>query len=177
MWTHFWDMHSGGGTKVLRMPDGSFTEGSRFSQEGQPVNHIYIQAPEDEAKVIFYNRFGHNPERVSCTCCGEDYSISSNEDLAQLTGYHRHCQWLSVEGEAGGGQYIESQSEDLRKYVTDGDDEQVWQAYLDSRGSAAKYQTLEQYMNEPEVLFIPATHIKPEERRGSVPEQGYVWVG
>ena len=45
MWTHFWDMHSGGGQK-------------------EKFGHCYIEAPENEAKVIFYNRFGHNPERV-----------------------------------------------------------------------------------------------------------------
>ena len=48
-WTLFWDMASGGDTKE------------------EPYENIYIEAPEEEAKVIFYNRFGHNPERVSCT--------------------------------------------------------------------------------------------------------------
>jgi hypothetical protein len=32
-WTHFWDMSSGGGRK-------------------EPQNHIYIEAPEDEADVL-----------------------------------------------------------------------------------------------------------------------------
>jgi hypothetical protein len=69
-WTHFWDMYSGGGKK-------------------EPWSHIYIEAPEEEAKVIFYNRFGHSPERVSCTCCGGDYSITEYKTLAQATEYHR----------------------------------------------------------------------------------------
>lgn len=56
-WTQFWDMHSGGGLKE------------------EPYNMIYIEAPEDVAKTIFFNKFGHNPERVSCTCCGDDYGI------------------------------------------------------------------------------------------------------
>lgn len=72
MWTLLWDMHSGGSQK-------------------EKWAKIYIEAPEEEAKIIFYNRFGHNPERVSCTCCGSDYSISSDEDLKQLSGYHRGC--------------------------------------------------------------------------------------
>lgn len=55
-WTRFFDMSSGGGSK-------------------EPHEVILIEAPEDEAKVIFYNRFGHNPERISCACCGVDYSI------------------------------------------------------------------------------------------------------
>lgn len=176
MWAHFWDMHSGGGTKVVRLDDGSFIDGNRMTDEGQPINHVFIEAAEQEAKTIFYNRFGHNPERVSCGCCGGDYSISEGADLAQLTAYHRHCAWQSVEGEQGGGHYVEAQSESLRQYVAGAEDDAAWQAYLDSRGNAAKYRTLEEYMKDPEVLFIPATHIKPEERKGDVPTQGYVWV-
>jgi len=176
MWTHFWDMHSGGGTKVIRLDDGSFIDGDNYVKEGQPINHIYIEAPEDEAKVIFYNRFGHNPERVSCTCCGGDYSISEGESLAQLTGFHRHCAWESVKGEKGGGHYVERQDEGHRKYILHGDDDAVWQAYLTERGDSVKYQTLEEYMKNDDVLFIPKSHIKPEERKGEVPEQGFVWV-
>lgn len=37
MWTEFWDMHSGGGQK-------------------EKWAKIYIEAPEEEARVIFYNR-------------------------------------------------------------------------------------------------------------------------
>lgn len=73
-WTNFWDMHSGGKQK------------EKFAQ-------CYIEAPEPEAKVIFYNRFGHNPERVTCTCCGEDYSISEHKTLGQASGYQRGCKW------------------------------------------------------------------------------------
>lgn len=172
MWTHFWDMHSGGGTKVIRLEDGSYIEGNRMTKAGQPVNHIYIEAPEAEAKTIFYNRFGHNPERVSCTCCGDDYSISEGKDLAQLTAFERHCAY-----DDDAQKWVERQCERLREYVPGAKDDAVWQAYLESRGDAAKYRTLEEYMNDPETLFIPATHIKPEERRGNVPAQGYMWVG
>jgi hypothetical protein len=77
MWTHFWDMHSGGGIK-------------------EKWAHIYIEAPEAEAVVIFYNRFGHNPNRITCTCCGEDYAISSDDDLAQLTQFHRGSRALDA---------------------------------------------------------------------------------
>lgn len=69
-WTTFWDMHSGGSQK-----------------EKWPL--IFIEAPKNEAKIIFYSRFGHNPERVTCTCCGDDYSISEENSLEQATGYHR----------------------------------------------------------------------------------------
>ena len=74
-WTSFWDMHSGGGCKE------------------SPYEKIYIEAPEDEAIVIFYNKFGHNPHRVTCTCCGEDYSIDESDSLGHATAYHRGCKW------------------------------------------------------------------------------------
>jgi hypothetical protein len=58
MWTHFFDMSSGGSEKL-------------------DWTHIYIEAPLDEARVIFYNRFGRNPDYVTCTCCGSDYSVNA----------------------------------------------------------------------------------------------------
>jgi len=69
-WTQFWDMHSGGGQKL-------------------DWAKIYIEAPEREAISVFYSRFGRNPNRVSCTCCGEDYSISESDTLEEATAYHR----------------------------------------------------------------------------------------
>ena len=62
MWTKFMDTYSGGNKK-------------------ENWENIYIEAPKEEAKVIFYNRFGHNPDRVTCTCCGPDYSIYEEETL------------------------------------------------------------------------------------------------
>ena len=70
MWTEFMDMHSGG-----------------FQKE--PYSHIYIEAPEDKAVVIFYNIFGHNPNRVTCTCCGPDYSILESDSFDEATRYWR----------------------------------------------------------------------------------------
>lgn len=74
-WTHFWDMHSGGD---LKQP---------------PYHHIYIEAAKDEACTIFYNRFNHNPYRVSCTCCGEDYSVDQYDTLEEATAHQRACTW------------------------------------------------------------------------------------
>lgn len=73
-WTKFMDMHSGGNLKEKQA-------------------YIYIEAPEKEARVIFYNRFGHSPDRVTCTCCGEDYSLSEYSSLKQATGYDRGCEY------------------------------------------------------------------------------------
>ena len=131
-WTLFWDMHSGGGSK------------EEWSQ-------IYIEAPEEEAKVIFYNRFGHNPERVTCTCCGDDYSISEDKSLRQLSGYHRNCAY----------------NEEKRKYIEKPD-----RRY----NRDAKLISLAEYEKQDHVLVIRANEIKPEEREGDVPQQGYVWV-
>lgn len=108
MWTHFWDMHSGSGTK-------------------EPFEHIYIEADEADAKVIFYNRFGHSPDRVSCTCCGLDYYVDT-DTIEKVTKHHR------------GGLSVES------------------------------------YKQQPAVLFIPKDDIKPEDRVGKLPQQGYIWI-
>ncbi len=128
MWTKFWDMNSGGGQK-------------------EDWRLIFIEAPEAEARVIFYNSFGHNPDRVTCTCCGEDYSVNSDQDLAQLSAFHRDCGW----------------SKEDRKYVEMSD--KSWKEYL----------TLDEFEAKEDVLIIRASEIEPGERLGSVPEQGYVW--
>jgi len=132
MWTRFMDMYSGGRRK------------EKFA-------YAYIEAPEKEAIVIFYNRFGHNPNRVSCSCCGKDYSISEETTLEQATGFERGCDWVNSE-------YVEH-------------------ARSSTFGNM-RYQTLEQYTanaNES-VLVIRAEDIKPDEKVGTVPKQGYVWL-
>lgn len=129
MWTRFWDMHSGGRQKEL-------------------FSHCYIEAPEEEAKSIFYARFGHNPERVTCTCCGEDYIIEESESLEQLTGYHRGCLF------------------DGEKYIEVGDE----------RRYAKPYLPLEEYLKSDDVCVIYAHEIDEEERHLTVPDEGYVWV-
>ena len=118
MWTQFWDMHSGGSTKE------------------PPYNKIYIEADKGMACVIFYNRFGHSPHRVTCTCCGEDYSVSSSETLEEETAYHR-------------GEY---------------------------KGQLRDTKTLEEYAKQEDVLIIRKDEITAEQRQGSIPEQGYVWM-
>jgi hypothetical protein len=72
MWFHFFDMHSGGRQK-----------------EDWP--HIFIEAvDESQAISVFYSRFGHNPRRITCTCCGEDYAIHSGWTLEEVTEYSRN---------------------------------------------------------------------------------------
>jgi hypothetical protein len=131
VWTEFWDMHSGGGQK------------EKFA-------HAFIEAPEDEAVAVFYARFGHNPNRVTCTCCGEDYRISESATLEQATAYQRGCDY----DESGQG-YVERPS----------------------RASWAKpYVDVETFVQQDDVLVIRANEIADEERAASVPKEGYVWL-
>jgi hypothetical protein len=71
-WTLFWDMHSGGYTKV-----GDYDK-------------IYIQAPKHRAVEIFEEKFGRSPYGSACHCCGEDYAIYEYDDgLAHASAFHR----------------------------------------------------------------------------------------
>jgi hypothetical protein len=69
-WTRFWDMNSGGGQK-------------------EEQNLIFIEAPKEEATAYFEERFGHDPNNVTCNCCGEDYSICESKTLEEASEYHR----------------------------------------------------------------------------------------
>ena len=131
MWTKFMDMYSGGGQK-------------------EKWQYIYIEAPEDKAIKIFYNRFGHNPNRVTCTCCGEDYSISSAETLEKVTAFNRNCNWAE-----DGNTIIEQQN---------------------TKFSLGKYMTLEEYCKNENILIIRKEEITDEECNVDVPKQGYVWM-
>jgi hypothetical protein len=138
MWTHFWDMHSGGGLKE------------------PPYSHIFIEAAKAEATIIFYNRFGHNPNRVSCTCCGEDYSIREGKTLAAVSGFERGLRY----------------DKKANTYVDE-------PAVLDPEWllEPNKYQSEAEFLARGDVLVIKAANILPAEREGNVPEQGYIWVG
>jgi hypothetical protein len=165
VWTQFWDMHSGGGTKE------------------EPYEKIYIEAPEAEAKVIFFNRFGHNPERVSCTCCGEDYSVHEHPSLAEATGFQRNCNyaWFDADGNRMPEDFNPRSLSPSRRY--DVAHEHGYEQRIVEEPDPIKagyrtmqYETLEDYLKHPDVLVIPEAEIKPEEREGDVPQQGYVWM-
>ena len=157
MWTQFMDMHSGGGLK-------------------EEWSHIYIEAPEDEATAIFYNRFGHNPSRVSCTCCGDDYSISEHGDIKQLTGFDRGCRALDTPRDPETGRFRNDDPVIVAHlYLEDG--ENPPEGYEVVRMPPFRdYKTLDEYMASSRVLFIPADEIEDSERAGKIPTQGYVWV-
>lgn len=151
-------MHSGGGTKE------------------EPYSDIFIEAPEKEAKIIFYNRFGHNPERVSCTCCGEDYSISESISLKQATGFHRGCPSLETPKDPETNRYLNNDPIMKAHRYLDPDDE-IPKGYRKSKidSNWKEWQSLENYIQGATVLVIYKKDLKPEERTGEVPEQGFVW--
>ncbi len=130
MWTEFWDMHSGGGCKQ------------------PPYEHIFIEAPRDAAIKVFYNRFGHNPERVSCTCCGYDYAVEEYDSLQQATAYQRACLFEN-------DRYVEKPGSE----------------------TYSKYQTLADYIKNDDVYVLFAEDINEQDLTAHVPVQGYVWIG
>jgi len=159
MWTRFMDMHSGGSAK------------ERWS-------YIYIEAPEDEARLIFYNRFGHNPERVTCTCCGNDYSISSDGSLKQLTGYDRGCANLKTPRVNGRFNRPADPWFDEHYYLDPDEHKEASERGYEIEESwrTRKWMSLEEYVKSDGVLVIRAKSIKDSERKGSLPVQGYVWM-
>ena len=129
MWTEFWDMHSGGSQK-------------------EQFSNCYIEADEETAIRVFFARFGHNPKRISCTCCGEDYAISTSDSLEEATGYHRNCAY-----DRKTNTYVEKPRESGYK----------------------PYMTLPEYLESSNVCVIYTKDITQEEKTLVVPEQGYVW--
>ena len=161
MWTRFMDMHSGGSQK-----------------EKWP--YIYIEAPEKEAISVFYNRFGHNPKRVTCACCGADYSISSNEDLAQLTAYDRGCIPLKSKKYKSGkdkGLYRPTPKNIKYWYEKGEHPSKGFELNLEYKSFQSTYRPLKKFMKDKLMnCFIPAKKIKLEELTIDVPEEGYIWV-
>jgi hypothetical protein len=154
MWTHFMDMHSGGGQKL-------------------DWSHIFIEAPQGEAESIFYAMFGRNPNRVTCTCCGEDYSISEHESLEQATGFERGCayEYTDAEGNSFGDDIwyklpIEKRRELKGRYV-ERTGPKAWKAYC----------TLDDYLATGKVKTVRASEIAQGMADTPVPEEGYVWAG
>jgi hypothetical protein len=155
-WTEFWDMHSGGSQK-------------------EDFARCYIQAPEEEACRIFYARFGHNPLRVTCTCCGEDYSISESDSLEEATAYPRDCRYAQRQEEDKAGPY-KGRKRYYGFYLEPGEDPPEGFT-IDEGFYRGDPIPLKEYLKEPDVHVIRVKDIKPHERTGRVPEQGYVWVG
>lgn len=136
--TLFWDMNSGGGQK-------------------EEWSLIYIEADEDTACRIFYGRFGHSPHRVSCTCCGPDYSVTESSSFEQASGFHRNCDY-----DRETQQFVEKEKPASTLLKT-----------------TYALITPEQHREDRNVLVITAEEIaaNPQWDTGDqIPDQGYVWV-
>lgn len=130
MWTQFWDMHSGGETKI------------------KPYEKIYIEADRNSAIEYFIKRFGRDPDNITCSCCGEDYNINEDKSIEQLTGYHRECRqaYFDKNGkEISYDKYKENTKENTYRYVEDENN--------------PRCQNLGDYMNNLDVLFIFAKEV------------------
>ena len=136
MFTRFMDMHSHGYAK-------------------EPQEYILIEACEADAKIIFYNRFDHNPNCVTCTCCGEDYSIQEYDTLREATAYDRGCNSVEIDKTLREWVYVEEANPE----------QESWRPYV----------TLEDYLLRPSVLVIYDKDIKADDRIGEVPSEGWVW--
>jgi len=135
-WTQFWDMSSGGGQKL------SF-------------KHCFIEAPEDEAKIVFQNRWGRNPDRVTCTCCGPDYAVHEYGSLEQATAYHRRCAFDGT----------------LDVWIEEPERPNA------EPGSWGAYSTLDAFVARENIEVIRASDITEGDRLGALREEGFVWQG
>lgn len=152
-WTQFMDMNSGGGRKLK-------------------WSYIYIEAPEKEAAVIFQNRFKRNPHRVTCTCCGNDYSLSEAKTLAEATAFNRGCAF--VYRDESGNEVPKDKAWIPGKGTAPG----VKGGYEERGGGRLQfrqYMPLKEYLKDKSVKVIYARDIKAAERKGELNEEGYVW--
>ena len=144
-WTEFNDMHSGGGIKV----DG--------------YDRIYIQAPIDVAKTIFYNRFGHNPERVTCSCCGPDYSINEYPSLKQATGYPRNCRHLKTPRDDD-GRYMNDLDVLQNNYYLEPGEDPPEGFQVANTPRFGDYVPVDEYVERDTVLVIESQEIHESEK-------------
>jgi hypothetical protein len=157
MWTRFMDMRSGGPQKL-------------------EWSLICIEAPYDEAKAVFYARFRRNPERFTCTCCGEDYSIRESPTLQEATAYERGCRTLESRRDEK-GLYLPMPEGKTCYLEPDEAPPKGWTVRRLSSLRSGRGITLDEYLRDPNILVIYARDIAPSERSLSVPEEGYVWTG
>jgi len=163
MYTRFMDMLSGGSQK------------EKFS-------HCYIEASEGVAKIVFHNRFGHDPENVTCSCCGDDYSISEYETLEDATAYERNCEFSyffddtgehaggeervkydgtkkawCISGRPVSGRYIENQDPEIIRIRQS--------CNTDPNDPRGKYIPLSEYVSRDDVVVIRAGEIANSDKR------------
>jgi len=138
------DMHSGGGQKL-------------------EWSCIYIEAPEAEARVIFQNAFGRDPDNVTCNCCGQDYSVTESFSLAQATGFERNCRVLKTPRLPDGRYDNDNPVMRAHGYLEEGEAAPVGFEVHERRRFGA-YVPLDVYVKRPDIKVIPAAEIRSEWR-------------
>lgn len=158
-WTRFMDMHSGGGQK-------------------HDFATIYIEAPKAEAKAVFYARFGTSPDRVTCTCCGEDYSTTESPTLAEASAYDRNLRYIKPEWAvewAPLDRQKRIEANRLTRHLEVGED--VPDGYvLETMFMSQGADPIPLDVFAATERLIRADEITDAERATVVPDQGYVWV-
>lgn len=146
-----------------------------YSGGGQKLKwaKIYIEAPQADAEIIFQNRFGRNPNRVTCTCCGPDYSISESDSLAEASAFHRNCGYFyrDPKGKICPEDEAWVTGKGLKKGYSGGYEEMPSK----EKWRTGKHIGLEEYLASDSAHAIYAKDIKRDERKGTLHEEGYVW--
>jgi hypothetical protein len=162
VWTSFWDMHSGGQQKL-------------------DWHLIFIEGPQEDTEKVFSALFGRNPHRVTCTCCGEDYSVDESYDLKQASGYHRNCRSLITPKDPKTGLY-RNNDPIIKKNLYLDDGEKPPTGYeLSKRESwdTRKNILFKDFVKNPELINAKVIY-KKDYPKGwkteSLSPQGYVWV-
>lgn len=158
--TLFWDTHSHG------------TQKEKWSK-------IYIEAPEDIARKVFFAKFQHNADRVSCTCCGPDYSVSEDDTFAEASAYHRnvpHAYNPKNKDEYGD---IEP-GESLPKGWVWGESTLIKaKCQRFENGRFDDTMSVEYYLRNGDCLFIDKKEVEDilsQVGQVDIPRQGWVWV-
>ena len=152
VWTHFWDMSSGG-TKKLEWP------------------HIFINTDQESAERVFCSRLGRDPGSISCECCGPDYVITEYDTLEVATAYLRGLRHVSPL--ADDRFFSASHEERLRslrssRYLEPHEEiPEGWSA--DIRGEERGI-TLNQLFGRGDALFIWEEDIEDHETMAEIPE-------
>jgi hypothetical protein len=79
--------------------------------------------------------------------CGQNYSIDSDESLAQLSGFHRDLRFVSPKGKYAEGRYLEPDEKMPKKWVAS------------RRWTEGNGLTLEQFCARADV-FVEATALE-----------------
>lgn len=140
MFTMFMDMHSGGQLKI------------------PPYQFIIIEADETDAKDIFESELNFDPCSIGCPCCGDNFSASTEETLAEVTGYQRgcDCQYFCDDGRV----LTEPELREMTKTDREAKlhNPGRWKWVEKPRKPNGKVQPVEEFLARKDVLVVKPTH-------------------